>query len=560
MYVFLLQVNMDKKKKKKGDKREEWREMFRQKDEQEEEFLKQQAERKRQMAEKQEEGYGEEDEEELGLLPAVTYKKATKTKSDFHNIAPPKDSRFASVVAAYDRSLTEKWPLANLEKSHESDGRQDSKSDSDDKHIPTQKQLALLKLVQNATKEYEDSTKYVQPVGKRKDKGKYFLASEVREWIDQARASDKVGSTKMQIVPKNNEVYVVKAGSKRSRLKLISLDPYQWHNNGKNKLGKIGDRQLYYQVNAKENKRTISNFQGEDLYVIHYKFKVDPTKTAEERQEILMKKQEEARANRPLYVPEDSSDDDFIDDDRKKQKGTEKRRTKLRTPNLSLSEDDELDETNDELKDIAEPPKFDKTIVDAVRIQFDETLDYRNAEKITRQAHDQGLINKATETLPADARDGDTYVFDVVKFPNWQPHLNTDNYRWRQYTHTYPSMRFETTKYGTVSDISNCDKRWKKTMIWDKKNQLVTIQYDGDQTIATRRPHGNSKTNRDPYVRCSTAFVKARVKQSEVIGLGPHSVMVNVNTGTTEGHAGMLTLVRNENQVKNILRKQTFSM
>jgi hypothetical protein len=41
-----------------------------------------------------------------------------------------------------------------------------------------------MKLVEEATKQYKDSTKYVQPVGKRQNKGKFFIASEVREWID----------------------------------------------------------------------------------------------------------------------------------------------------------------------------------------------------------------------------------------------------------------------------------------------------------------------------------------------------------------------------------------
>jgi len=362
----------------------------------------------------------------------------------------------------------------------------------------------------------------------------------------------------MQIVPKNNEVYVVKASSKRSRMKLISLDPYQWRNDGKNKLAKnTCERQLHNQVNAKENKRTIANFKGEDLYLIYYKFKVDPTKTAEERLEILRKKQEEARANRPVEELEDSSDDDFVKDDRKKQKGTEKRKTKVRTPNLSFSEDDGFDETNAEVKDIAEPPKFDKPIVNAVRITVAETLSILTAERINRQAQEQGLINKATETLPSYAQDGDTYVFDVVKFPNWRSHLIVDRDRWRQFKTTNPSMRFQATKCGVVSNRKECDKRWKKTMIWDKCTQLVTIQSEGDPTVATRRPHGNSKTNKEPHVRRSTAVLEARVKQSDVIGLGPNSVMVNVNTGTAEGHAGMLTQVRNENQVKYIPRKQS---
>jgi hypothetical protein len=55
-----------------------------------------------------EEEYREEDKEEVGLLPAVTYKRATKTQSEIGNLEPPKDSRFASVVAVSDRSLTEK--------------------------------------------------------------------------------------------------------------------------------------------------------------------------------------------------------------------------------------------------------------------------------------------------------------------------------------------------------------------------------------------------------------------------------------------------------------------
>jgi hypothetical protein len=76
-------------------------------------------------------------------------------------------------------------------------------------------------------------------------------------------------------------------------------------------------------------------------------------------------------------------------------------------------------------------------------------------------------------------------------------------------------------------------------MIWDKKTHLVTIQYHGDPSVATTRPHGNSKTNDKPLVKRSKAVLEAKVRSSEAIG--PHTVMVDVNKGTAEGMAVLLT-------------------
>jgi hypothetical protein len=163
-------------------------------------------------------------------------------------------------------------------------------------------------------------------------------------------------------------------------------------------------------------------------------------------------------------------------------------------------------------------PQFAQTFKPAMPVTCGEELRLSNVERLNVAAVEAEMVNKATESVITKPLDGQLFVFDVKRFPEWRSHLKIDGYRWSQQK-THHTHRFVVINCSTINNDNKRDSRWRKLMIWDKQTNLVAIQYHGDPSISSSRPHGSCAKSDRPLIHRSNVVLASKVAASTAEGV-----------------------------------------
>jgi hypothetical protein len=325
------------------------------------------------------------------------------------------------------------------------------------------------------------------------------------------------------IEPRDKEIYIIKGGSIQT-VKL--MDNFSWKHNGKAQVGEVGQR-YYYQgrldiKNVIQGlRKTVIELQGQHTFVVHYKIDLEeevgpkPGPAGAVATEPLKAKGNEERKSGTLRKLVTKSMKAAALMTNKKEQTAQGTTPALQLPAVPRSGDN-LPQPANVVEDQAEeavPVAQTKRNVAAAKIKFPKVfqeaqsrsngrqgikINKREAKKILAQSTVDDM-NIATQTVIANPKGGEVYLFDVSGFDKWRKHLNRDTYMWKPYPRSEKgdlSVK-EIYSYVIGHNRRQCSKFTKRIIHFPDKDKVL-IAYDGDHEFGA-----HFEKNTRPSIDCN---------------------------------------------------------